>query len=394
MDVVLSLPLRERNGWAILLLCAGLLLTGQLAASESGSDLLTPSERAWLAEHPDIVLGSDQNWTPCVKIQNDGTVAGIEADLLARINALTGANIRLVLGPWADIVAQAERGELDGLAVSAAHPERAAQFLFSASPYSSSRFIYARGGKISPLRTMADLADKQVGVLKGNLAEQKLLARWPGIIVVEKASNPELAFALASGEVDAAISGITLLQIIRQELLADLGIAFAIPDSEVKLLYFIRREHPELLSIINKALAAISPGEIQAILGKWGATLVVPSAALSLTDAERARASAGRIELKIQDQAVLLMVSDNGQGFPSAMDQLDAGGGGYGLFSVRERLALLGGSRSIVSDAAGARVMVRAPLTSRVEEAFVNHDLSRIRPTRASPSHDDHRSAR
>ena len=99
MDVVLSLPLRERNGWAILLLCAGLLLTGQLAASESGSDLLTPSERAWLAEHPEIRLGSNQNWTPYVKIQNDGTVAGIEADLLARINALTGVNIRLVLGP-------------------------------------------------------------------------------------------------------------------------------------------------------------------------------------------------------------------------------------------------------------------------------------------------------
>lgn len=288
MDVVLPLPIRVQNGWAILLLCVGWLLTGQLAVGETNPDLLTPAERAWLAAHPDIRLGTDQSWVPYVKIQNDGTVAGIEADLLARINALTGANIRLVLGPWADIVAQAERGELDGLAVSAAHPERAAQFLFSASPYSSSRFIYTREGKASPFRAMADLAGKKVAVLRGNLAEKKLLARWPGLITVEKASNPELAFALASGEVDAAISSITLLQIIRQELLSGLGIAFVVPDSQIRLLYSIRREHPELLSIINKALAAISPGEIQAILDKWGATLVVPSAALSLTEAERA----------------------------------------------------------------------------------------------------------
>lgn len=288
MDVVPLLPTRWRNGWAILLLWIGLIFAGTLVAGEADPDLLTPAERAWLAAHPEIRLGSDQSWVPYVKVQDDGTVAGIEADLLARINALTGANIRLVLGPWADIVAQAERGELDGLAVSAAHPERAAQFLFSASPYSSSRFIYTRGGKASPFRAMADLAGKKVAVLRGNLAEQKLLARTPGLITVEKASNPELAFALASGEVDAAISSITLLQIIRQELLSDLGIAFVVPDSQIKLLYSIRREHPELLSIIDKALAAISPGEIQAILDKWGATLVVPSAALSLTEAERA----------------------------------------------------------------------------------------------------------
>lgn len=185
---------RWRNGWAILLLCVGWLLTGQLAAGETGSDLLTPAERAWLAAHPDIRLGTDRSWTPYVKIRNDGTIIGVEADLLARINALTGANIRLVLGTWVDIVAQAERGELEGLAMSAAHPERAARFLFSASPYSSSRFIYTRGGKASPFRTMADLAGKKVGILKGNLAEQKLLAHWPGLItVVQHSRAPDLA---------------------------------------------------------------------------------------------------------------------------------------------------------------------------------------------------------
>ena len=79
--------------------------------------------------------------------------------------------------------------------------------------------------------------------------------------------------------------------------------------------------------------------------------------------AKHANAPAGRIELDVQDQAVLLVVSDNGQGFPSAVavGPPDVGGG-YGLFSVRERLALLGGSLSIESNATGTRVSVRAPL--------------------------------
>lgn len=79
--------------------------------------------------------------------------------------------------------------------------------------------------------------------------------------------------------------------------------------------------------------------------------------------AKHASASAGRIELDTQDQAVLLVVSDNGRGFPPGAAAGPSGtGGGYGLFSVRERLALLGGSLSIESDATGTHVSVRAPL--------------------------------
>ena len=41
-----------KNLHALLLLCVGLILAGTLAAGEAGPDLLTPAERAWLAEHP------------------------------------------------------------------------------------------------------------------------------------------------------------------------------------------------------------------------------------------------------------------------------------------------------------------------------------------------------
>jgi signal transduction histidine kinase len=81
--------------------------------------------------------------------------------------------------------------------------------------------------------------------------------------------------------------------------------------------------------------------------------------------AKHAQASAGRIELDIQDQTLQLVVSDNGRGFPpTATVEQPGAQGGYGLFSVRERLALLGGSLSMASGAAGARVSIRAPLTS------------------------------
>lgn len=55
-----------KNLFALLLLYAGLLFAGIVVASETGPDLLTPTERAWLAEHPQIVLGIGEEWVPAV----------------------------------------------------------------------------------------------------------------------------------------------------------------------------------------------------------------------------------------------------------------------------------------------------------------------------------------
>jgi len=86
--------------------------------------------------------------------------------------------------------------------------------------------------------------------------------------------------------------------------------------------------------------------------------------------AKHACASAGRIELAVWDDAVRLVVSDNGHGFPpDAATRQPGVGGGYGLFGVRERLALLGGDLAIELDAGGARVSLWAPLTPHADNS-------------------------
>ena len=86
--------------------------------------------------------------------------------------------------------------------------------------------------------------------------------------------------------------------------------------------------------------------------------------------AKHACASAGWIELAVWDDAVRLVVSDDGQGFPpDAATRQPGVGGGYGLFGVRERLALLGGDLAIELDAGGARVSLWAPLTPHADNS-------------------------
>jgi ABC-type amino acid transport substrate-binding protein len=244
---------------------------------------LTQAERDWLAANPRILIGSDAGWRPFVWRGNDGAHAGIETDLIARINAVTGANLELVLGDWSAMVARAERGEIHGLAASASHPERADRFLFSVSPYSTYKFIFTRQG--SPIRSMDDLSGRRVGVIRRNLSDLKLLDQWPGIVRVEIDSPLELAVAVQNAKLDAAISSANLQWIATENMLPDVDMAFPVPDSRIDLRYSILKEHAPLLGIIDKALKTLEPDVMMEILRKWRAEQPPP---IELTADERA----------------------------------------------------------------------------------------------------------
>jgi signal transduction histidine kinase len=76
-------------------------------------------------------------------------------------------------------------------------------------------------------------------------------------------------------------------------------------------------------------------------------------------------ASRGRLELHHEGNALRIAVSDEGRGFAADRNgPREDGQGGYGLYSVRERLALWGGDLSLDSDGSGTRATVRVPLAS------------------------------
>ncbi|SEP57101.1 two-component system, NarL family, sensor histidine kinase EvgS [Ectothiorhodospira magna] len=236
----------------------------------ASSIALTPEEQAWLKANPEIRLGIG-NWFPSVIVLDNGHVVGIEPDIMARIQALTGAKIQLEVGDWAEMVQRAERGELHGLANSIAHPERAQRFLFTRSLYSAWYYLFVRSADTAQIQRMEDLAGQSVGFLAGNLGEQKTLQRWPQIHATPLASSTEMLAQLLDGQIDAFVSPLNILQLLREQtLMNDIKTAFAIPETESPLVYSIGREHPELHSIINKALAAIDFSEVQAIMQGWG----------------------------------------------------------------------------------------------------------------------------
>lgn len=100
--------------------------------------------------------------------------------------------------------------------------------------------------------------------------------------------------------------------------------------------------------------------------------------------ARHANASRCTIELAGDADQVVLTVTDDGAGFaPPPREQGRAGG--FGLFSIRERLALFGGELSIGSDGTGTRARVTMPLRRTIARDRVGTDAD-VPRTQASGS--------
>ncbi|WP_321414618.1 transporter substrate-binding domain-containing protein [uncultured Desulfobacter sp.] len=238
--------------------------------NDSGVDL-TPEEKAWLSAHPVIRIGIGESWAPFVFKKKDGHLEGYDVDFLTLINDLTGADIQLVAGLWHDMVENAQTGELDGLAESATVESRKAHFIFT-DPYNIVEYAaVSLPEKAAAVQNAKDLEGKRIAHLKGNIWTEKILASIKDVSAIE-ADSETIAFQrVVEGKADFAL--ITLHQFgrLRKIFHQSLAIAHVFTDKEYILntVYSIRRDWPELVSIINKALAVIDESKKQALFEKW-----------------------------------------------------------------------------------------------------------------------------
>ncbi|MBF0265698.1 MAG: transporter substrate-binding domain-containing protein, partial [Gammaproteobacteria bacterium] len=251
--------------YLLILLC----LTSSLHANEPQSISLTKEEQEWIKSHQKITFGTDKNWRPYVIPKPNGSIEGVEPELLDKINSLTGLNIELIVGKWPDMLQKAKQKEIDGLAISAYHKERGKDFLFSDSPYRLTKYIIAKDDAIT---SMESLKNKRVGLRRGNQLENKLLRDIPGIKLIPGDSDDDLLLMLQNKKVEALIGSGSLYYSLLDKMMPGFKIAFIVPGSETPMLYSTRKDWPELNSIINKALSAIPESERTWILRKWGAS--------------------------------------------------------------------------------------------------------------------------
>jgi len=230
---------------------------------------LSEKEKAFLQSHPVIRLGTDETWEPFVSKGTDGILQGVDVDFVQTINETSGSNIQLVTGQWADMVIKAKNREIDGLVTSAPLKAREPFFNFSEVYVSEFMLVIVPSHGASEINDISDLSGKTVAIQKGNEAYAALLESYPTIKVMEADSGIEATKMVVEGKADASITGTSTYKTVHRHFLQSIKIGYVASEKPLDLVFSIRKDWPELISIINKSLASIPQETVNAIYLRW-----------------------------------------------------------------------------------------------------------------------------
>lgn len=230
---------------------------------------LTEEERAWLEDHPVIRLGVDPEFTPFEYITDDGTYSGIASDYIEILNERLGLNMQVVPGlTWAEAVAKAENKEIDVLPCVGKTQERLI-FLRYSRPYIKFHRVIITQTDFPFIAGLDDIRDLRIAV-QANTSHEGFLQDNTDIEYISFKTLQESLTAVSGGKADAFIGNIASSTYwIRRLNLTNLKVAASVPPDVLNLYFAVRRDWPELVSIINKGLASISPEEENEIIKKW-----------------------------------------------------------------------------------------------------------------------------
>ncbi len=231
---------------------------------------LTEAEKAWLAEHKYIRLGVDPDYPPFDFVGEDGTYSGMASDYVRLISERLGIAMEVVPDlSWEQVVNRMKERTIDVLPAAAKTPEREPFMSFS-RPYIAFPVIIVTREDYSFISGLDDLNGRKVALMKGYAVTGRIETQNPGIERHLFGLPLQALRAVAVGEADATVLNLAVATyLIKKHNLTNLKVA---SPSGIELpgqSFAVRKDWPELVGILDKALASITPEEESAIRSKW-----------------------------------------------------------------------------------------------------------------------------
>lgn len=249
----------------------GILGLGLLARGKDPGRLpdLTEEERAWIKAHPVIRVVTLEDYAPYLITQPNGQLAGLSVNLIDVISRRTGLRFEYRKHSTVDsALADFKSGGGDVLPALARNAEREAFALFS-TPYSTGFAVLVTRTDSPYINSLPELGHRRVGVLRGAIHGQQIKAAAPDSQLVEYNTTQESLIGLAAGEVEATFATVgTAAYYIKHLQLANLRLGSVVSET-TPLHVGVRKDWPELVSLIDRSLASISPAERKSIDDQW-----------------------------------------------------------------------------------------------------------------------------
>ncbi|MCP4133353.1 MAG: transporter substrate-binding domain-containing protein [bacterium] len=237
---------------------------------KSGQITFSKKETAWLQQHPVIRAAGPRAFPPFHYIDSNKKAMGMASDYVRIISKRLGITIETRNNlTWPEILKKSRNKELDLVSCAAKTPDREKYLAFS-NPYLSFPMIIISKKEAPFIGGLKDLHGKKVAIIRKTSAGEWL--KRDGIAVVPYPVNSPLEAlkAVSLGQADAHIGNLAASSyLIQKNGLANLKIAAPTTYGNYDLFFAVRKDWPQLVSIINKVLASISLEEHNRIRQKW-----------------------------------------------------------------------------------------------------------------------------
>lgn len=229
---------------------------------------LTQKEKEFIKKHPKIVLGTDKRWDPFVVVKRDGSITGYDENVISLINKISGLNIQLQAGNWKDMQDKAKKREIDGLSTASAVENSREFFNFSDTYSTLQKIIITTKENFKKINNKKDLKGKTIAVYKYNLKDLATSKKFANSKILEFDTVEDTIDAVVTGKADALFGNSTTLYVANKLGFSNLKYSVNLED-ELNLVFSIRKDWPEAISIINKSLKIIGDKKLLNLKRKW-----------------------------------------------------------------------------------------------------------------------------
>lgn len=243
---------------------------------------LTPEEQAWITDHPIIRIGVDTAYPPFEFVDGQGHHQGIAPEYLKLMEKRLGLEFKVVPGlTWQQVLDGVKNQTVDMVPVVTDMTERREYLNFTPAYLPTSMVIFTRTD-FPAIRNLADLAGKRLAYPAGYSEISSIRKNHPTIEIIEVQSLLEAIKAVASGRADATQGNLMVIGYLLQENNIDnLKVVAPSETKDLGLSMGVRKDWPQFIPILEKALASITREERQAIRNNWVSTsLLVPDTPL------------------------------------------------------------------------------------------------------------------
>ena len=230
---------------------------------------LTTSEELWLVKHPVVTFTGDPNWLPYEGKNDNNEYIGIVSDYLSLLEETLNLTFKYIpTDTWQESIEIAKSGNVD--MISETQNSSLSKELNFTHTYLSSPVVIVMNEKQGFVDGINNIKSKKIALVENYGYIVQIINSHPDIIFKKVKTVAEGLTAVSTGEIDVFLGSLPQVSYQISEMSIHNLRIVGTTEFKTNLAFGVKPELYPLVSILNKALAAVPPAKKQTIFDKWG----------------------------------------------------------------------------------------------------------------------------